>query len=80
MKVPFVVYADTESLLEKIDTCYSNPENSSTAKLNKHCACSYSLFIHCSFDNTKNKHSYYKGEDWKNIFCKDFKKTCKKNN
>ena len=32
------MYADIESLLEKIFTCYSNPEKSSTTKLNKHTA------------------------------------------
>ena len=26
MKVPFIIYADLESLLEKINTCHSNPE------------------------------------------------------
>ena len=41
MKVLFVISADMESLLEKIDTCHNNPENSSTTKVNKHTACSY---------------------------------------
>ena len=31
MKVPFVIYADTEylreNLLEKVDICYNNPKN-----------------------------------------------------
>ena len=26
MKVPFVIYADLECLLEKISTCHNNPE------------------------------------------------------
>ena len=25
MKVPFIIYADLELLLEKMSTCYSNP-------------------------------------------------------
>ena len=28
MKVPFIIYADFESLLEKMDTCHNNPEKS----------------------------------------------------
>ena len=32
MKVPFIIYADAECLLEKIDTFHNNPEKSSTAK------------------------------------------------
>ena len=26
MKVPFIIYADFESLLEKIGTCHNNPK------------------------------------------------------
>ena len=35
IKFPFVIYADTESLLEKINTCDSNPEKLFTSKINK---------------------------------------------
>ena len=62
MKVPFVNYTDTESVLEKIDKCYSNSEKPSTKKVNKHSACVYLLFIHCSFDSNKNIHDYYRGK------------------
>ena len=30
LKVPFIIYADLECLLEKIDTCQKNPEKSYT--------------------------------------------------
>ena len=63
IKIPFIIYADMESLLDKINTCHSNPEKSSTTKIKKHTASGYSLFTHCSFDITKNKHDYYKGKD-----------------
>ena len=53
MKVPFIIYADFESLLEKINTCHNNPMKSSTTKINKHTPSGYSLFKHCSFDVTK---------------------------
>ena len=36
MKVPFIIYAEKESLLEKISTCHNNPNESSTTKINKH--------------------------------------------
>ena len=55
MKVPSVIYADLESLLEKMNTCHNNPEKSSTTKINKHTPSGYSLFTYCSFDTTKNK-------------------------
>ena len=74
MKVSFVIYDDTESLLEKTDACHSSPEKSSTTKINKHTACDYSLFGHCSFDVTKNKHDYYRGKDCMKNLYKDLKK------
>ena len=53
IKLPFVVYADLERLLEKMSTCYNNPEESSTTKINKHTPSGYSIFTHCSFDKSK---------------------------
>ena len=34
IKLPFIVYADLECLLEKMSTCYNNPKESSTTKIN----------------------------------------------
>ena len=53
IKSPFIIYADLECLLEKISTCYNNPEKSSTTEINKHTLSGYSLFTHCSFDEKK---------------------------
>ena len=47
MKVPFLIYADLESLLEKMNTCNNNLEKSSTTKINKHTSSGYSLFTQC---------------------------------
>ena len=69
MKVPFIIYADFESLLEKMNTCHNNPEKSSTIKINKHTPSGYSLFTHCSFDTTKNKLDYYRGKNCMKNFC-----------
>ena len=63
IRSPFIIYADLECLLEKISTCYNNLEESSTTEINKHTPSGYSLFTHCSFDKTKNKLDYYRGED-----------------
>ena len=60
-----------KSLFNKICACHNNPEKSSTTK---HTSSGYSLFAHCSFDNTKNKLHYYRGEDCMKKFCKDLKK------
>ena len=69
IRAPFVIYADLEGLLEKMSTCRNDPEKSSTTELNKHTPSGYSLFAHCSFDTTKNKIDYYRGEDCMKIFC-----------
>ena len=73
LKTPFIIYADLESLLEKMNTCHGSPEKSSTAKINKHTPSGYSLFTYCSFDETKNKIGYYRGEDCMKKFCLDLR-------
>ena len=73
LKLPFIIYADLECLLEKINTCYNNPEESSTSKINKHTPSGYSIFTHCSFDKPKNKLNYYRGNDCMKRFCKDLR-------
>ena len=47
IKSPFIIYADLECLLEKISTCYNNPEESSTTEINKHTPSGYFLFTRC---------------------------------
>ena len=69
MKVPFIIYADLEYLLEKMSTIHNNPKKSSTTKINKHTAYGYSLFTHCSVDTTKNKLDYYRGNNCMKNFC-----------
>ena len=73
IKLPFVVYADLEYLLEKMSTCQNNPNESSTTEINKHVPSGYSLFTHFSFDKTKNKLDYYRGKDCMKKFCKDLR-------
>ena len=63
-----------ESLLDKIDACRSNPEKSSTTKINKHTASRDSFFRHCSYDKTKNKHDSYRGKDCMKNFSRDLRK------
>ena len=73
MKLPFVICADLECLLEKMCTCIKNPHESSTTKINKHVPSGYSIFTHCSFDESKNKLNYYRKDDGMNKFCKDLR-------
>ena len=73
MKVPSIIYADLECLLEKMSTCINNPNESSTTKINKHTPSGYSIFTSCSCDELKNKLNYYRGKDCMKKFCKDLK-------
>ena len=73
MKVPFIIYADLESLIEKMNTCHNNPEKSSTTNINKHTPSGYSLFTQCSFHTAKNKLDYYRGKNCMKNFCLDLR-------
>ena len=73
LKVPFVIYADLECLLKKINTCQNNPDKSCTEKKATHRPSGYSLTTCCSFDKSLNERKYYRGEDCMKIFCKDLK-------
>ena len=39
MKFFFIFYAETDSLVGKIDTCHNNPEQSTKTKINMHIPC-----------------------------------------
>ena len=73
IKAPFIIYANLESLLQKIRTCHNNPNESSTIKINEHTPSGCSLFTYCSFDNTKNSLSYFRDQYSMKKFCKDLK-------
>ena len=73
IKLPFVIYADLECLLEKMSTCQNKLNESSTTEINKHTPSGYSIFTHCSFDQTRNKLNHYRGKDCMKKFCKDLR-------
>ena len=56
-----------------MSTCINNPNESSTTKINKHIPSGYSIFTSCSFDESKNKLNYYRGNDCMKIFCEDLR-------
>ena len=50
LKVPFMIPADLECLLEKMHSCQNNPKKSYTEKKAKHTPSGYSWFTCCLFD------------------------------
>ena len=78
LRVPFIIYAELECLLKKIDTCSNNPEKSYTEKKTKHKPSGYSLVTCYSFDKLENERKYYRGEDCLKMFCEDLKEEAMK--
>ena len=68
-KAAFITHADLECILEKIDGCKNNPENSSKTKVNKHIPSGFSMSTISSFRSIENKHDVYRGKDCMKKFC-----------
>ena len=78
--MPYIIYADIESLIRKIDGCANNPEKSSTTKIGEHIPCGYSMSTIWGFDHIEDKHTLYRGKYCMKKFCTSFKRTRKKYN
>lgn len=68
LKVPFVVYADFESILKPIDTVEPNPQKKFTIKTCEHEPHSFAYYIKCSYDDKLSKFQTYRGPDAAAIF------------
>ena len=73
LKLPAVIYADFECLLQQMHSWQNNLEKSYTEKKLNILLVGYSIFISCSFDPTKNKLDCYEGEHCMKSFCKDLR-------
>ena len=68
-KVPFIIYADLECIIEKIDGCKNNPENSSTTKVGKDIPSGFLMSTISSFKSIENKHDVWRGKVFMKKFC-----------
>ena len=68
-KAPFIIYVDLEYIIEKIDRCKNNPENSSTTKLSEHNSSGFSMSTISSFRSIENKNDVYRGKNFMETFC-----------
>ena len=65
----FIIYADFDCIIEKIDRCKNNPEKSFTAKVRERIPSVFSKSKISSFRSITNKHNVYRGKDcMKNFF------------
>jgi hypothetical protein len=77
LKVPFVIYADFESILIPHSTCQPDPTKPSTTTIHTHKPCSYGYFIKCTFDDTLNKYVTYRGENCATHFIQSIEEDAK---
>ena len=77
LKHAFVIDADLEGLLLKMNTRNNNnnnnnnPNKSYTTAKALHKPSGYSLLTSCSFNKSENKQTYYRGRDSMKRFCND---------
>ena len=63
-KALFVICTDLECVIEKIDRCKNNPENSSATRVSKHIPSGFSMSTILLFRSIENKHDVYRGNDF----------------
>ena len=73
LKAPFKIYADLECLLKKVQSCQNDLQKSYTKKKANHKPSGYAQCSIYSFDDTRNRHYFYRGKDCIEKFCKDLK-------
>ena len=62
-KAPFIIYANLERVIEKIDGCKNNPENPSTTNVSERIPSGFSISTISSFKSKENKDDVYRGKD-----------------
>ena len=76
-KIPYIVYADIQSFILKIDGCANNPEKSSIINIGEHIPCGYSISTIWGFDHIENKHALYRGTDCMKKLCDSLREHAK---
>ena len=74
----FINYADLECIIEKIDGCQNNPENSSTPKVSKHIPSCFSMSTISLFRSIENKQDVYRGKDCMKTFSESLREQAMK--
>ena len=70
-KAPFIIFEDLACILENIDGCKNNPENSLGFIF--HILSGFSISTRSSFRSIENKHDVFRGKDCMKKFCKFFR-------
>ena len=75
--MPYIIYADIESLIKKIDEYETNWEKYSTVKIGDNIPCEYSMSTIWRFDHIKDKHALYHEKDCMKEFCESLREHAK---
>ena len=67
--MPYIICADIESFIRKIDGCANNP-----VKISQHIPCGYSMSKTWGSDDIENKHALYCWKDFMKKFCSSLRK------
>ncbi|MCG7869684.1 MAG: DNA polymerase, partial [Candidatus Thiodiazotropha taylori] len=63
LKVPFVIYADTETLIQKVHTCQPNPDRSASTPSTKLEVCGFGYKVVCENEQYTKPTVIYRGKD-----------------
>src|SRR5699024_4214499 len=72
-KVPFAIYADLESILEKCDSSLPEESTSKSSFYQKHTPFSMAYYFKCSYNNSLSKFRLYRGNDCIKWFVNELK-------
>ena len=61
-KRSYIIYADIESIIKKIDGCANNPEKQSTTKIDEYIPCGYSISTIWAFNHIETVILYIVGK------------------
>lgn len=61
--IPYVIYADFETMLQPIQGCESDPNSSGTCDLQRHVPVAFAYSIICTDDETQNRFVNYRGDE-----------------
>ena len=68
-KAPFIIHADLQCMIEKIDGCKNNTEHSYTTKVSKHIPLGFSPSTISLFRSKEKKYHMYRGKYFRKTFC-----------
>ena len=64
----YIIYADLELLIKKVDGCANNPEQSSTTKIGEHIPRGHSMSTIWFFNSADKRPTLYSGKDLRKGF------------